>query len=234
MRVLITRPEPGAGATAREVAALGHEVIVFPLSVVRPLQPGQGFGTGTIAAVAVTSANAMRHAPEALLAALRRKPCFAVGPATTEAAREAGFADIRTGGPDGAALAGQIAASLPTGSVVAYLCGRPRRPEFEAGIAAAGLKVGAVEVYEAVPVEAGEEDLARVANGAIDAAPVYSPEGARLLAGLVAQAPGFFERTQFLCLSEAVGKALAGVLAERKRIAERPDAAAMLRLMRGL
>lgn len=111
MRVLVTRPQPGADATAARLHAAGHVALVAPLlatealawTVPDPLPP----------AVMLTSAAAARlfdaHAapPPALLA----RPCFAVGAATAAAARAAGFRDVRAGGGNAQALVDGIAAA---------------------------------------------------------------------------------------------------------------------------
>ena len=78
-RVLVTRPEPGASETAQRLEALGFLPLKLPLHEIRPLPVNAGTMPGKTAAVAVTSANAVRHAPGALLERLSGLPCFAVG-----------------------------------------------------------------------------------------------------------------------------------------------------------
>ena len=102
MKILVLRPQPGADETAARARTLGLEPVVTPLFSVRALawtapDPG-GFD-----AVMLTSASAARQAA-AGLAPFRTLPCYAVGEATAAAAGEAGFADIRVGPDDGAAL----------------------------------------------------------------------------------------------------------------------------------
>src|SRR3546814_7342675 len=87
-RVLVTRPEPGASATARRLAALGHDVMTAPLFFVHSVEwtpPGEQFD-----ALMLTSANAVRLAgplPDRWLAL----PCYAVGNGTAHAAASYGF-----------------------------------------------------------------------------------------------------------------------------------------------
>ncbi|MBN9252948.1 MAG: uroporphyrinogen-III synthase, partial [Mesorhizobium sp.] len=90
-RVLITRPEPGASHTARKLAELGFEPVLLPLSDTIPLFPEPSAVPSDAAAVAITSANAIRHAAPDLLSALSSLPCHAVGTKTAQAARSAGF-----------------------------------------------------------------------------------------------------------------------------------------------
>lgn len=106
-RLLILRPEPGAGATAARARALGLETVVVPL-----------FEIGSVAwqppapdrydAVMITSANAVRMGGPAL-DAFRGHRLYVVGQATAAAARDAGFDDLRIGPRDAAALAGLAA-----------------------------------------------------------------------------------------------------------------------------
>ncbi|WP_292579699.1 uroporphyrinogen-III synthase, partial [Mesorhizobium sp.] len=81
-------------------------------------------------AVAVTSANAVRHAPKALVASLAELPCHAVGKRTAEACRAVGFLSVAEGPGDAEALADAIAGGL-AGKAIVYLCGRVRFPVFE-------------------------------------------------------------------------------------------------------
>ena len=100
MRVLVTRPEPAASATAAALAGHGHQALLAPLLATAPrlwVAPATA-----PKALLVTSANAVRHGGEGLLA-YRSLPVFAVGPATAAALRAAGFGDVRDGGGDVAA-----------------------------------------------------------------------------------------------------------------------------------
>lgn len=87
--LLIVRPEPGCAESVAAAQSLGLEVHGAPLFAIEPidwdLPPGQ------FDAVLAGSANAFRHGG-ADLAKLRALPVHAVGKATAEAARQAGFA----------------------------------------------------------------------------------------------------------------------------------------------
>lgn len=103
MKLLIVRPRPGADETAARARALGLEPIVAPLFELRPLAWTPPEPT-RFDAILLTSAAAARLGGEGLEPFLGM-PCYAVGARTAEAARRAGFADIRIGPSDGAALA---------------------------------------------------------------------------------------------------------------------------------
>ena len=95
--VLILRPEPGASATARQAAARGLAAVKAPLFEI--VARAWSLPGGRFDAVLMTSANAARCGGQQL-GALSHLPLYAVGDATAEAARAAGFADVRTAGPD--------------------------------------------------------------------------------------------------------------------------------------
>ncbi len=97
-KVLILRPEPGLCASVEAARAVGLEPLAHPLSQIRSVAwtcPDPA----AIDALLIGSANAIRHGGERL-AALIDKPVHAVGKATADAAREAGFtiAACGTGG----------------------------------------------------------------------------------------------------------------------------------------
>jgi uroporphyrinogen-III synthase len=94
-RLLVVRPQPGSGETVHAALAMGFEAVAAPLFTIRAID--------WIApdprpqALLLTSANGVHHGGEAL-ATLRALPVYAVGAATANAARAAGFTSIVTGG----------------------------------------------------------------------------------------------------------------------------------------
>lgn len=149
MRVLVTRPEPGASETARRLATAGHEAVILPLTGIVALRPRHWPDPTDCDAVVLSSANALRHAdgmPSGLLA-LR---CFAVGEHTAAAAREAGFSRISVAEGDASSLASLCLSELHQGSHVVYPCGRVRKPDIERTLADRGIRVSAVQTYDTV------------------------------------------------------------------------------------
>lgn len=76
-RVLVTRPEPDAARTAKKLEAAGYQPLCLPVSetvATGLILPDVGYD-----AVAVTSANALRHAERAQLQPLLNLPLYAVG-----------------------------------------------------------------------------------------------------------------------------------------------------------
>ena len=145
--LLILRPQPGADETAARARALGLEPVVAPLFTVRPLAWAPPHAAD-FDALLLTSANAARAAGPAL-ARFTGLPCWAVGEATAAAAREAGFADVRTGASDGTAL---VKAAAAAGiSRVLHLHGREHVALAWPGIAVESRAVYAAEAAEALP-----------------------------------------------------------------------------------
>ena len=173
--VLILRPEPGATATAARSRALGLLPFVFPLFTVRPLGWAAP-GTTHIDAVLLTSANAARHGGTELEPFLGL-PCYAVGEATAESAREAGFSDIRTGPSDVEA----VHALMVEDRVLCafHPCGREHRPLPRPGPGIMEMQVYAADAVNILPAAAETA----IAAGALVL--VHSPRAGSLLAGLV-------------------------------------------------
>ena len=95
MNLLIIRPQPGADATAALARNYGLTAIVAPLFEVRPIT-WSAPNPDDYDALMFTSANALRHGGGEL-PALRGLPVYAVGNATAQIARAAGFGVIWTG-----------------------------------------------------------------------------------------------------------------------------------------
>lgn len=105
--LIVIRPEPGCSATLSAARGLGLEVHGFPLFAVEPVvwdvPEAAGFD-GLLAG----SANVFRHGGEGL-ARLTALPVHAVGAATAEAARAAGFRVAQVGEGGLQVLAGRLA-----------------------------------------------------------------------------------------------------------------------------
>ncbi len=244
----MTRPQPGAARTARRLAGRGivaielplTEIVAVPVNVEVVRQLGVGFGEMakspafqgmTEIAVAATSANALRHAPKELLAALSGLPCFAVGGETAAQAREAGFSDVREGPGTADALA-ELLIGEPRPRNVLLLCGRVRLSGFERRLAEAGITVQALETYDTLPIGYAPEALsAALGKEPIDAVLLYSAGAAENFLGLHWQADGMFARTKFLCLSARVADRLVPLDDSRILVAAEPTEDALLALL---
>jgi uroporphyrinogen-III synthase len=230
-RVLVTRPEPAASATARRLEAAGFSPIVLPLSRTQPLPVDAAALPDHVDAVAVTSANAARHASNGLIAALSAKRCFAVGRKTAKAAQEAGFRLVTEGPGDAAGLAALIAAELSPGARIVYLTGRVRLPDFEQRMAAAGYRPHIVETYDTCFVDQSADTLSPLPkDGPIDAVLLYSAKAAEAFSAM-AKGDSRFASTRCLCLSARVADALQGPQRKGIFVADEPSEDALMALL---
>ena len=168
MRVLILRPQPGADETAARARAMGLDPVVAPLFTIRPLAWTAPDPSG-FDAVMLTSANAARLAGGGMTPFLSLA-CYAVGERSAAAAREAGFADIRTGPGDGDALLRMMADDGRRRAI------HPSGREHEAFENVLSVPVYAADAVERLP----EAAAATMAEGAI--ALLHSPRAAALFA----------------------------------------------------
>ena len=216
-RVWITRAQPGAARTAARLTALGFTPVVAPLLTILPLPDAltQAPGFATVAALAFTSPNGVA-AFAALTPDLRDRPVFAVGDATAEAARDAGFSDARSAAGDIHALARLIAATPVEGLILAPGAREP------AGDLPALLSA---HIIQRLPVYAAEETDADPPAD-FDAVLVHSPRAARALAA--ALAPDAARDRLAVCISPAAVAPLATLGFAEIRVAEAPDETSLL------
>lgn len=213
MRVWVTRAEPGAAATAERLRALGHEPVVLPLLRVRALDAA--LSLEGIAALAFTSANGVA----AFIGRESRRdmPVFAVGDATAEAARAAGFSEVASAAGDVEALVDLIAAAAP--GPVLHPGARQPAGDLIGGLAARGVTGRAVPLYDTV-------ETPPPSAPAVDAVLAHSPRAAAVLArfAALAGAPVF-------CISGAAAAPLRAANFTALAIAPFPNEAALLKLL---
>ncbi len=230
--VLVTRPEPGATRTAERLADLGFLPLVLPLSEIKPLQVQDVHGQ--YEAVAITSANALRHAPEEVLAKLHHLPCFAVGSATAQIARARGFQQILAGDGNGASLAEKINQSTTVKARVLYLTGRVRSPQFEEIIALSGREITPLLIYDTILKSYETDYLVQFFNSLpVHFCLLYSKRGAEALLAVIKQdnLRHLFEKTQFLCLSDIIASIISEEGFRHILTAKVQDEAALLKLL---
>jgi uroporphyrinogen-III synthase len=173
-RVLILRPEPGAGRTAQAVARLGLEAVVHPLFAPQPLDWTPPLA-GDFDALLMTSANAARLAGPAL-AAYRALPAYAVGEASAAALRAQGFDRVVAGDGDASAIAARIAADGHR--AVLHLAGTTVAP-----MVAGSLRITRIAVYSMASLPPDPALLRDAVSGSVLL--IHSPRAGERLAGQV-------------------------------------------------
>ena len=191
--------------------------IVAPLLTLAPL-PGAldaAPSPDAVAVLALTSPNGVEaFAP--LIPRFRHHPVFAVGDATAEAARAAGFADVRSASGDIHALARLIAAEAPPGPLLAP---GAREPAGDLPALLSDRPVQRLPVYAAFETHAPAPEL-------FDAVMLHSPRAARALASDLPRAAS--SGRVAVCISEAAATPLHPFDFAEIRIASTPDEPGML------
>ena len=153
MRVLVTRAEPAASRTRKNLVSAGYEPIVLPIFTLVDL--GNLVPELKHDGVIFTSANAVE--------VLKRRdwkgaktsgPAYCVGSKTAQAAREIGFEDCVVASGGGAALCKEMAAQeLPKTSKFLYPTTPDRSFDMSEHLGVLGFDVDLVELYQTRKVE---------------------------------------------------------------------------------
>ncbi|MFC5586315.1 uroporphyrinogen-III synthase [Nitratireductor kimnyeongensis] len=232
-RVLVTRPEPGASETAARLAGMGFEPLVLPLTETVPLHPA--IHAQPVDVVAITSPNAIRHAPQSVFDALKGKPVLAVGRRTGEAARAAGLDVVDDEAGDAERLARCIDAAFMAPADVTVLCGRVRRDVLETRLRAAGHRPRLIEIYDTLPLEPSDAAIRSViGEWPVDAVLLYSANGAEQLRRFMARSAMGTKlgAATFYCLSERIAGILGQDVKKTARIADFPSEDRLLFLLK--
>ncbi|MEX3011768.1 uroporphyrinogen-III synthase [Hoeflea sp. TYP-13] len=243
MKVVVTRPEPGASRTAQILRERGHEPILMPLSRAVDLQPDRvKLAANHTGAYAVTSSNAIRSwfalgiEPSCL-----ERPLYAVGDRTGNTARQAGFADVRTGGGDGAGLAGKIISDVDSGNLLlstdarlTYVAGTVRHSHFESALAARKAPVSVVEIYKIENISYSTDFIFRLFSAnAPDAVLLYSRKAAERFFDVSKgdDICKLLKSSRFLCISKNVSDAVPEQFGQQTAIAASPKEENLLALL---
>lgn len=258
MRVVVTRPEPSAARTGRQLETLGHEPVFLPLTtaVHFPAVARRALTTRH-AGLIVTSAEVFRaldgdllpaakpsatalvdtaYAPPHRLPLAAETPLYAVGEATAAAARKAGFTAVFAGPGTGEQLAVFIAGrAAPDGRPLLYLAGRPRSSGLEEGLRTSRIPFFTAEIYEMAAIPHPSDRVRETLEAPpADAVLLYSREAARLFCSL-AEPLGIGRcGLRLLCLSTTVAEAVPDALRHTVAIAGTPDEDGMMDLLPGL
>lgn len=233
-RILVTRPEPGASETAVRLERLGFEPVILPLTRIVALPCESMPDPDDVDAVVVTSANAIRHAPSGLIAALSGKAVFTVGDATARAARDAGFLHVRSAEGTARDLVVLLRSELLAGARILHLAGRQRTEGFAEAVADQGYDLRMLELYEAEIISYSTDFLFRLLGGRpLWGALVMSTRAGMLLADLAAvpDIRQHFEKATIFCISRKAATPLESAAGLRTAISDDPTEEGILRLV---
>lgn len=211
-RLFILRAERGAAASLDRARAIGLDAVSVPLFGIEPVE-WEAPDAASFDALLLTSANAVLHGGDRL-AAYRGLEAYAVGEATAQAARDAGF-DLAGTGDSGVE---RLLGSIKPGLRLLHLAGEDRRVTGRAS-----QEIVAVTVYRALelPPPGGLAEL----DGQVAA--IHSPRAAKRLAVLVEA--GRRSHISLACISDCAAAA-AGDGWEAKQGASGPNDEALLEL----
>lgn len=236
-RVLVTRSMEDAAPLAARLEAEGFTVIIEPLLRIRFLE-GAGPDLSGLQALTFTSANGVRAMVHAVAdaqgpdAKYKDLAVFAVGRATAEAARAAGFSHVTSADGDVGALARLIiGACAPAAGAVLHVAGKARAGDLMGALQGAGLDARRAVLYEAVAAQTLSDSLRRdIEADGIGAVLIFSPRTAELFVSLMTDA-GLAPLARGMCLvalSPAVAEAAAVLPWGAVKVAEVPEQEALL------
>lgn len=155
MRVILTRAQDDAERSADKLRARGYDPVLCPVLDIAPTGPAiDASGHDALIATSAKAFFGWSARLEEERADALRLPLYAVGAQTAQAARRAGFRDVRIA-PEGdaASLADLIALTAPKGARLLWLAGRDRKPQLESALSGR-FPLDVIEVYEARPAPA--------------------------------------------------------------------------------
>jgi uroporphyrinogen-III synthase len=219
--ILITRPEPGATATAARLQAMGHRPIIAPCLSITPLKSRL---PESAAAIIITSSQAIPALPLRWAGA----KIFCVGDATAARLKAAGFSNIESANGDATDLFRLIRRKNLPGTHL-LVSGQGHGLALTAQLRAAGCRIIRRTVYKASPVKSfPPEATEALASRKICTALFYSAESARAFIRL--KPPGT-ANIEAIALSEPVAAALQALPWTKIRVALAPTEADLLALL---
>jgi uroporphyrinogen-III synthase len=221
LKILITRPEPGASATAARLTALGHTSLIAPCLAIKPIALNLPHAP---TAIILTSGQAI----PALPASYRNIPVFCVGDATAGRLREAGFGSVTSANGDADDLFTLILASRLPGTYLLAV-GERHGLALAKKLRASGITLVRRTVYSASPLRIlPPAAAAALAAGEINVALFYSAETAR---NFIRLKPPNTADIAALALSRSVAVVLNGLPWRQIHVALAPTEADLLALL---
>jgi uroporphyrinogen-III synthase len=225
--VILTRPREASERFASAMRnALGPvDVAILPLMEIAPL--GEALDLDGVAALIFTSAAGVEMFGG--LTEDRSLPAWCVGDRTAEAARAIGLRATSAGG-DAEALITLMAEARPEGRLL-HLHGAHVSVDVAERLTAAGLRAEGRAIYDQVQVPPGDAMSAALSHDGPIVVPLFSPRSARLFAEAAEGAAG---DVLPVAISAATRDALPDPWTSRTKIADAPDAPAMIRALGAL
>lgn len=226
--VLITRPDPGATATAARLRLVGLHPVVASFLIVQG-RVGVLPHPGMVQAVLAASGNAVDHLPPSY----HELPLLTVGDATATRATRAGFTDVASANGDAAALAAFATARLnPASGPLLLAAGGKQSIALTADLRRRGFRVQRRVVYTAKRVTRFPDAATVAIERGLRAVMFFSTETAEAFAYLLPRhlVPAL-AGTDALAIGEAAAAALRHLPWRAVRVALRPTQDGVLALL---
>ncbi|GAB0055818.1 hypothetical protein SIID45300_00115 [Candidatus Magnetaquicoccaceae bacterium FCR-1] len=192
--ILVTRPQPGATETARQIERWHGQALLAPLTAIEPVEDPAPLRDAlsrlhTYDALLVTSANGARALSAALPDGIIPPPLFAVGQKSANVLRERGWmVNVPDQAEGGEKLGETLLERLPDARRLLFLRAEEGREELINLLTAQGRTVDTVAVYRSVAAE-------RLPDAVLERLPevaamlLFSPRGAGILLDLLPDGP---------------------------------------------
>ncbi|NNE40545.1 MAG: uroporphyrinogen-III synthase [Marinicaulis sp.] len=232
MKILNTRPAQDSEAFAEACRSAGLTPVACPVMTIEHLRID--VDSSSIGALAFTSANGVRA--YSANSTRRDMRVFAVGDATADAARDAGFADVTAAGGDVDALAELIASEhFPDAGEVYHAAGDRLAGDLVGLLSEKGIAARKQAHYRARNVQQLPSDVcAAMANGEIDGVAFFSPRTAALFITLAEKAAiaKYCESVAAACFSENVADAARAIKWRSIEVPHKRNLTAMAALLK--
>jgi len=182
LTILVTRPEPGASATAEKLRRAGHRPILSPCLTITETAINLPREQD---AVLITSAQAL----PALVKLPKSTKIFTVGDATAARAHEAGFRAVTSAAGTAADLAALVTDRLPRGAKLLFATGACNGGDLTIALRNAGFRVYRRVAYRTTRAPSlTDSTLAALDAGGIDRVLIFSPATGRHFRTLIRRA----------------------------------------------
>lgn len=233
-RVVVTRPVDASADLAAELADQGIEALAAPMLTVEFLRPTASVPE-TAQAILVTSGNGAEGA--ARLTGRRDLPVLAVGEATAEAARAAGFREVSAASGDAVALIAHVSERCrPADGPLVWASGEAISTDLTTELGALGFRVERRVVYRTAQADALPPAVVRaLRERSVEGVLFFSPRSAEAFARLTAEADLVAECADVAayCMSDAIARAASKLAWRAIHVAETPSKAALLGSLAG-
>lgn len=233
MRILVTRPREDSHQLMAELDRLGHEAIPAPLLEIH-LLAGDDLDLAGVQAVLLTSANGARAF--AGRSEERDLPALCVGNATAREALALGFETVKSAAGDVQALAQLVAETLqPDDGVLLHPAGSRVAGDLAGLVEAQGFTYRREILYDAIKAETlPDMAVSALQGGNVDGVVFFSPRTGAAFAHLVDKAElcEHLRSAIAFCLSPAVADEIDALPWRAVHVAEKPDQASLLALLK--